>query len=501
MHNSPGTYDVVIVGAGLGGLLCANILSREGMKVCLLEKNNRLGGSIQSFARKGVMFNTGLNYTESLGEGETLNRYFRYFGVFDQLKIKRMDIDAYEKISFSGDGNEYPLAQGEQNFVERISAFFPEEKNRIQHYVDEMKKVCNSFPLYAFNDGNDAAGYFEQLNTGAYDYFQQLTGNVKLRQVLAGINSLYAGDEKSTPFYIHALIAYSFLKSAWRFVDGSSQLAIHLARRIVLYGGKIIKNAEVESFTGNNNTIDYVELTNGSRIYGKTFISNVHPAVTIKMLKNVSITKRYIKRLSEMKNTIGMFSLYIVFKKNTFPYLNYNHHHFSEINVWTTRYDISKWPTHFMFYTPAISKSQQYADGAIAMTYMRYEELAGWADTKVGNRGEDYNDFKRIRAEKLLSFIEEKFPGFRNKVAAYYVSTPLTYRDYTATHEGSSYGILKDKDNPLATQVAPRSKIKNLLFTGQNISMHGILGVSIAAVLTCSEILGYDYLIRKIKSI
>ncbi|MBT3208314.1 MAG: NAD(P)-binding protein, partial [Bacteroidetes bacterium] len=83
-------YDVIIIGGGLGGLLCGNILSREGLSVCILEQNKKLGGSIQSFAKNKTIFNTGLNYTESLGEGEVLNRYFKYFKIMDKLKIKRL---------------------------------------------------------------------------------------------------------------------------------------------------------------------------------------------------------------------------------------------------------------------------------------------------------------------------------------------------------------------------------------------------------------------------
>jgi len=76
-------YDIIIIGAGLGGLLSANILSREGLSVCVIEQNRRLGGSIQSFAKDKTIFNTGLNYTESLGEGEVLNQYFKYFKIMD----------------------------------------------------------------------------------------------------------------------------------------------------------------------------------------------------------------------------------------------------------------------------------------------------------------------------------------------------------------------------------------------------------------------------------
>ncbi|HRX12968.1 MAG TPA: NAD(P)-binding protein, partial [Draconibacterium sp.] len=61
-------FDAIIIGSGLGGLVSGNILSKEGLKVCVLEKNGRIGGTLQSFAKEGTIFNTGLNYTESLGE-------------------------------------------------------------------------------------------------------------------------------------------------------------------------------------------------------------------------------------------------------------------------------------------------------------------------------------------------------------------------------------------------------------------------------------------------
>ncbi len=60
------------------------------------------------------------------------------------------------------------------------------------------------------------------------------------------------------------------------------------------------------------------------------------------------------------------------------------------------------------------------------------------------------------------------------------------------------YGYVKDVSNPLFSFISPRTKIENLFFTGQSLNMHGILGVTISGVVTCSEILGGKYLIDKI---
>lgn len=491
-------YDVVIIGAGLGGLLCGNILAREGMSVCVLEQNSVIGGGMQSFARNGVVFNTGLNYTESLGEGETLNRYFKYFGIQDKLQLKQMDVNGFERISFSGDDHEYPFAQGHAHFVETLAAHFPGEKDNLQRYMNYLNEISTSFPLYSLDtEVKSIDETYLQVNT--FDYIRSVTSNPRLQQVLAGLNSLYAGVADKTPLYVHALINSSFIRSAWRLVDGSSQLPRAIARTITEHGGVIKRRAKVVKLGGENSRVTFAELESGEQIRGKHFISNVHPAVTLNLVDE-SITKRaHKRRISGLPNTMGMFTMYIEFEPETQRYLNYNHHHFAHENAWTTNYKANEWPEHYMFYTPAISKSDEWADGGVVITYMDYKEVEQWAATTVENRGAVYEAFKQEKAEQLLDFMEQKFPNIRSRIRRYHTSTPLTYRDYTGTPNGSAYGILKDSNDPLSTIIAPKSRVGNLYFTGQNLNMHGVLGVTIGAVLTCAEFLGTDYLLNKIK--
>jgi phytoene dehydrogenase-like protein len=44
-------YDIVIVGSGLGGLVCGAILAKQGRTVCVLEKHHQIGGNLQVFKR------------------------------------------------------------------------------------------------------------------------------------------------------------------------------------------------------------------------------------------------------------------------------------------------------------------------------------------------------------------------------------------------------------------------------------------------------------------
>jgi phytoene dehydrogenase-like protein len=128
---------------------------------------------------------------------------------------------------------------------------------------------------------------------------------------------------------------------------------------------------------------------------------------------------------------------------------------------------------------------------------MRWEEMTPWLDTTVENRGDSYLAFKQMKASKVMDQVEKDFPGIRKAVRSTYTSSPLTYRDYTGTWEGSVYGIQKDFRNPLKTMILPRTRLRNLLLTGQNTNVHGVVGVTIGSFLTCAELLGKNYLMKK----
>jgi all-trans-retinol 13,14-reductase len=131
---------------------------------------------------------------------------------------------------------------------------------------------------------------------------------------------------------------------------------------------------------------------------------------------------------------------------------------------------------------------------------MPYNLFGKWENTITGRRGEEYIEFKQETASRLLDLVEKRFPGLRPGIRYMEVSTPLTWRDNTGIPEGSMYGIERDYNNPPVSNLLPATKLPGFYFTGQNINIHGVLGVTIGAVLTCGEIVGLKYLLNKIKN-
>ena len=62
------------------------------------------------------------------------------------------------------------------------------------------------------------------------------------------------------------------------------------------------------------------------------------------------------------------------------------------------------------------------------------------------------------------------------------------------------YGIAKDVAKGAAYRVPHRTKVPNVLQTGQNINSHGMLGVLVGTIVTCSEFLPAKTIYEQIKA-
>ncbi|MBL7858690.1 MAG: NAD(P)/FAD-dependent oxidoreductase [Cyclobacteriaceae bacterium] len=496
--------NVVIIGSGLGGLVCGAILAREGYSVCILERNKQIGGTLQTYARNKIIFDSGVHYVGGLGKGQNLNRLFTFLGIMDKVNIRQMDVDMVDGVMFRGDPKIYRYAQGYDRFIQNMVEDFPDEEIAIRKYCDRIKAVCERFPMYNLRMGS----YLEQegmLDIDVQTFIESITSNKKLQHVLMGTNLLYAGVPYKTPFYVHALIINSYIESSWRFVDGGSQIARLLAREITTRGGIIKRHVHITRLVEENGMLQFAESSSGERFYGNLFISNVHPAKTIEMTESSLIKKVFRNRMKNLENSISMFYVSIVLKKNKIEYRNSNLYCYGEENPWCIiEYTPENWPNGFALFYSASSKTQVYAEGITLMGYMRYEEVKKWEKTfntvtEESGRGEEYENFKKEKAEKLFAFAEQWVPGLKEAIEQYYVATPLTLRDYVGTNDGSLYGFVKDYRDPMRTFISTRTKIPNLFLTGQNINLHGVLGVTVSAVITCSEILGREYILNKIE--
>lgn len=501
-------YDVVVIGGGLGGLICGALLSRYGKRVVVLEKNHQIGGNLQVFSRDKVIFDTGVHYIGALAEGNNLDRFFKFLGIREGLNLVRMDVDAADRIHFGNEDKFYPIAQGYDNFSKQLTTVFPESKAEIEGYCRLIQDVCSAFPLY--NLRYDQADYFSSdfFTTSLQEVLEKTISNKRLREVLTGNSLLYGANAEITPFYVHALVVDGYIRSAHRCVRGSSQIAKLLVKNIRENGGEVLKRAEVEKCEIEQGRVAAVCLTDGRRIKGLDFISSLHPKASIRLVGEANFRKAFVSRITTLTDTQSAFSVHIKFKPGSFPYLNYNiYHHKTPEGVWKAKGKVDEsWPCTLMVSMTVPDTDSNYAEAASVLTYMDYAEVKPWETSfntvaLPGERPDSYYLFKKRCEERVLDELEVVFPEIREKIESVYSSTPLTYKNYIGDLTGSMYGIQKNADNPVATMVDPRTKIPNFFLTGQSINLHGIIGVTVSAFATCMHLIDGKTLIEDLNRI
>ena len=494
-----------MIGSGLGGLVSALILAKEGLKVCVLEKNNQYGGNLQTFSREKLIFDTGVHYLGGLSKGQNLHQFFSYLGIMDDLKLHKMDEDSYDKISFGDENIEYPHAQGYENFVEQLTAYFPNEKQNLENYCEEIQYVCAQFPRYQVVGKESYNEEILHLNTKRF--IESVTQDKKLQAVLLGSNFLYGGDSENIPFYVHALTVNSYIQSAYKCVKGGSQITKLLIKKLREHGAEVHKHSEVSEFIFNETgVLSSVKTKEGKEYTAKKFISNIEIRSFIKLIGEEKLRKSFLNRVLSWEPVSSCFSVYLILKPQSFPNFNYNIYHYSsEEMIWNAfRYSKESWPETYMLSSTPSKHHPDYAESLTAISYMDFEEVKAWKETvntvaDEYERGLKYEQFKLEKAEKIITALEKKIPNLRHFIKSIYTSSPLSYRDYIGSFEGNMYGYMKNSDNPLKTMVSPRTKIDNLFLTGQSVNMHGILGVTIGAFNTCAEILGKELIDSRLK--
>ncbi|MDD4848789.1 MAG: NAD(P)/FAD-dependent oxidoreductase [Bacteroidales bacterium] len=490
-------FDVVIIGSGLGALECGYILSKKGFNVAVLEKNENFGGNLQTFKRGNLEFDTGFHYVGGLGEGQPLHTLFQYFDLM-HLPWHQMDENGFDEVFFNH--RSFLFANGFERFSDQLSQQFPHQRQNLKKYSEVLQNVGNHI-FDVFNQKNDAMLQSTSLLAqSAYQFLTKTIDDPVLQNVLSGNSLKMELNAETLPLYTFAQINSSFIQSAWRLRGGGNQIVTSLVESIRSMNGTVMNHAKVTQLIERDGKIAEIEINGEDRLSADIVISDVHPATTFEWIRESALIRKIFRqRISSLKNTFGMFTMNVALKENSVAYRNKNMYIYDTEDIWNISQRINPQKTEgilLSFQVP--NEGEKYTRNLDIITPMLWSEVEAWAGTEIGHRGADYLDFKAKKAEQCLQTAYRYLPELKGNIDRIYTSTPLSYWNYTATKQGAAYGIQKDYQQLLYTILTPRTPIPNLFLTGQNLNLHGVLGVSITAIYTCAEILGMENIVSDI---
>lgn len=493
--------SAVIIGGGLGGLFTGAILAKEGIRVTIIEKNTTVGGGLQSFTRFGETFDTGMHVIGGMQQGGNIRRICEYLGIYDKVHIRDVDSQMIDCLYFAEDKQIYRIAQGKEAFVDSLAKSFPAERESLKRYVDAVYNIVGELDMFFLRPSTDyLQAHCDDFLMAANDFIAKYVGDEHLRSVLAYMNPLYAGRKNMTPAYIHALISVLYIDGPSRFAGGSQLFANVLRDSIIERGGQVIVGDGVAHIATEERIITSVTTRRGKVFTGDYYICAIHPCSLLPLLDDESaLPKAYRNRLNDIPNSYSAFTLNIKLKPDTFRYMNYTGFYMSRYDeVWDFDRSDRQWPLGFLYMTPPEIEQGEYSTKMIVTAPMTWDRVKQWEHTTLGHRTEEYLAWKEECKELLLSRMEEIYPNFREYIEDINTASPLTIRDYYAVKEGAMCGYSKDCNNIVMSQVPIVTKIKNLLLTGQNCSIHGFCGVPLTAINTCEAILGRNYILNKL---
>lgn len=445
--------DVVVIGSGLGGLVCARLLAEQGCRVLVLEQATQPGGCTLAYRRRGVELDTGLHYIGGLGDGESLHGIFRQLGLLD-LPWQRMD-DCFEHIRH--EGHDYYFSQGFDNFATTLAKDFPEDAEGLRTIASLLRQTASA-------SAHDEQ-FQQQIETSAWDFLCQTIHNPLLREILCVPISLKGEMRKeSLPLFTWLHVNSGCIESAWRLKSSGNQIVNVLIDAIQQRGGEVKTQQKVVELVQEEGRITRAVCADGNVYEADLFISDAHPAQTMQMVSGKAGI--FGRRVSRLENTEGSFTVSLVLKSGVLPYFNYNQY-------------LMRGEQRMLISARTPEDNSHYATVLDLLQPMSIHAFP---------RDEHYEESKQAHAEEAILWAEEAIPGLSGMVEHRYVSTPHTYKRYTLTPDGSSFGLRKDWRNPLTTFLSPRTPYANLFLTGQSLMVHGMQGVTMAAADTVSTI-------------
>lgn len=430
--------DVVVIGAGLGGLSAAAAASRAGLRVLVVEAQNGPGGYAHAFDRGPYRFDPAVHVTSLAHEGEFLHEYLRALGAADAVQF--LDLDEFYGIDLPG--LQMTVPYGQDAFVDAYARRWPAQRAGIAELIRLCRAVFDESQQLSTRTSwrdLDAAMtrfplMFSHRMDSLADVLNPLVSDPQARSALTALWPYMGVPPSRLTFTGFCSMLMSMLDRGPSYCRGGFQsLADALAAVVATHGGELRYGCRVEQILVGGGRARGVRLSDGTVVTADAVISNVDARATLQRLVGPQVLPAaYLRRLDRLVPSWSAFVLFAATTADlgalapaheTFVFDEWDHDR-SEQSVRTGR------PGGMWLSVPSLVDPGMAPEGEHTVVFSTLADSSArdWASDKAG--------FQSV----MLARLNRLLPGVADNVTFLDSATPQTLARYSGSTSGAIYG-------------------------------------------------------------
>jgi phytoene dehydrogenase-like protein len=451
------SYDAVVIGAGVGGLVCANLLAKSGLRVLLTEQHYMVGGYCSTFKRGAFTFDAGTHFYPLLGNPATITG-----ALLEQLGVgtKWIKMDPVDHFHFP-DGTSFSVPADFHEYSQKLTGAFPHEAGAIDRFFVAVREAYLSGLLYYFR-GREHPRLQALSRLTLRDVLDRHFRDDKLKLLLAADCAHWGSKPSRTSFLFDSMLRLSYFLGNYYPVGGSQAFADDLAQRFEALGGDILMRARVTRITIEQQTATGVDIEAGvgSRrrhvhVRAGRVISNADLVQTLERLVGPRhVDPELVRHVRSLRPTMPCYLVHIGLRNQPLDELQ------SVAGYHWQSWDTERVATDmFKIFVPTVFDPSMAPPGAQIVVLQKVTEVDY-------DRVLDWAAHKREIERDLMQRLNAVLPGIEARVVVRLAASAFTAWRFTLNHRGAMLGWEMAPDSLGDQRPGIVSSIQNLYFVG-----------------------------------
>lgn len=470
-------YPTVIIGAGLGGLVCGAYLAKQGIPVTVVEQHSIPGGYATSFDRADGKFTFEVSLHGTAVNNNGSAAILNDIGVLNRLKL----VPLPEVYRLKTPQLDISVPQKDpESYIRLLSRHFPKEAQGIRSFVEEMTAIADEVNHFSRKRGKFIKILFpfqyprmwHVRNLTLADLVNEHVSDPQVQNVLTALWGYYGLPPSRLSGFYYANATGDYLKNGSYYIrDRSQDLSNAIANVIAENGGRMLYDSPARRILIEDGAVAGIELKDGNTLPARAVVSNASvPATFQQMLPADAVPADYLHKLASYKPSISCFIVWlglqgdITEKIKAFSTFVSSGLNPDEDYAARLKGDIEKAPFGVAVYDNIYNGYSRPGTSTLQLIFLcGYEPWRRYESDYRNGRKEAYRREKERWTDVLIRRADkELIPGLSSMIAVKEAATPLTNWRYTGNTEGAIYGFEQSMDNAYMNRIQNRTPLSGL---------------------------------------